>query len=235
WDPVFSGYYDSCFSDWRVKSDAKTLCTHLDMLTAALLLHDAAGESRCLDRARRLADLTTGMMDPGRGCVLERFTREWIYDPAPIRDRIQFGHNLKAAWLLLKLFRLTEHAPYLETARRLLAFCLDRGWDEPHGGFFQHAYRSGAPASRVKEWWPECEGMMALAWMHRITGDDRYKERFIRLAHFTFNAFWDRIHGEWVLACHPDGSVQNSVKGCAWKAAYHTVQACHEIWRLLEE
>ncbi|MCP4690488.1 MAG: hypothetical protein GY859_20705, partial [Desulfobacterales bacterium] len=46
WDPVFSGYYDSCFSDWRVKSDAKTLCTHLDMLTAALLLHDAAGESR---------------------------------------------------------------------------------------------------------------------------------------------------------------------------------------------
>ena len=234
-DPLFAGYYESCHQDWRVRSSAKTICIQLDMLAGLISLFRATLEEDYVKRAIQQADIVTRMLDPKHGCLLETFTRDWMYDPATTRDRIQYGHHLKAAWLLLRMYQITGNQGYYATARQLLDFSLRHGWDKEHGGFYQRAFRSGVPDSLVKEWWPESEGLQALLLMYRISGETRYYEYFRQLALFTFTSFWDRRYGEWVLACYRNGAVRDSRKGCQWKAAYHNVQACYGIRKLLED
>ena len=238
-DPLFAGYYQSCYQDWRVLSNAKTICIQLDMLAGLIAFYQANLEENYLEGSIQQADLVTRMLDPKNGCLLETFTRDWMYDPAATRDGIQYGHHLKAAWLLLRMYQITGNQAYYATARQLLDFSLRHGWDKEHGGFYQRAFRSGVPDSLVKEWWPdgdvECEGLQALLLMYRISGETRYYEYFTQLALFTFTSFWDRRYGEWVLACYRNGAVRDSRKGCQWKAAYHNVQACYGIRKLLED
>ncbi len=230
WDKVNGGYYETCSADWQPVSSAKTICIQLDMLMAALCLYGVTPEEHYFQRAWQLADLiATRMRDPRYGCVLERFSSSWVYDPVSTRDRLQMGHNLKTAWLLLRLFDRTHVKEYFSTASEVLEYCLRCGWDETYGGFYQHVYRNGVLAKDVKEWWPECEGLQALSLLCRLSGEPRYREYFERLAAFTFAAFWDREYGEWVRTCYPSGAVQDACKGGNWKAAYHTVQACYEV------
>jgi mannobiose 2-epimerase len=230
WDPQNLGYYEACYSDWRMKSTAKTICIQLDMFIAVMALYGITHDQAHLARARQLANLiSTRMLDRHNGGLLERFSREWIYQPVPVRDQLWIAHCLKGAWLLLEMDRLTGERNYLGVARTLVDYCLRNGWDGRYGGFYQHVFRHGRVASGEKIWWTQCEGMQALLLLHSFGGEEIYLDYFRRLADFAFNNFFDSEFGEWVTSCHPDGAVKDAHKGGAWKAAYHTVQMCYSV------
>jgi N-acylglucosamine 2-epimerase len=223
WDPVHSGYYASCNPDWSVKTDWKTICVQLDFMKVVHVLHELTGDSRFADRMSELADLVAfRMRDPGSGVVLEYFHRDWRYHPEPRRDTLELGHNLKAVRWLLE----TGDPRYLEAAQETLDFALTRGWDERHGGFWQHLRRSGRLAAKEKEWWAECEGLWALLLMHRETGDPVLLDRAQELMRFCFTHFADPEHGDWYMSCRRDGRPADERKGGIYKAAYHVVDAC---------
>jgi mannobiose 2-epimerase len=235
WDAAHDGYFWACDQAWNVIDDTKSICAQLDMMMAEYGLSALGGTGEHPARLVRLADLIAGsMQDRHYGGTLEDFTRDWIYDPYATKDRLLIGHTLKAAWLFLKAYSITGQPEYLAHARDWLEYSLRHGWDDANGGFYQYVYRNGALASTTKEWWPECEGLQAFALAGKLTGEKRYWTVFDRLAAFTFNSFWDREYGEWVLACEPNGAVRDARKGCHWKAAYHTVQACYEVMQTLE-
>src|SRR4051794_5909966 len=192
WDPVHGGYYARCGSDWSTANDCKTICVQLDFMKATDALHQLTGEQRFADRMLELAELiATRMRDPRRGVLLERFSRDWRYDPAPVGDRIELGHSLKAVRWLLEIDSLMGDARYARTAREVLDFSLAHGWDPRFGGFYQHLFRSGRLASPIKEWWPQCEGLWALLLTHRHTGDPEALAYAQRLMHFCFTRFAD--------------------------------------------
>jgi mannose/cellobiose epimerase-like protein (N-acyl-D-glucosamine 2-epimerase family) len=236
WDEAGQGYYWSCSREWQVTCDTKTICAQLDMMFAHFGLFLLTGSAARLARVEGLAALiVTRMQDLRHGCLLENFTSSWIYDPLPTRDALQAGHLLKAAWLFLRLYQVTHQQTYLAHARRWLDYAMRHAWDAVNGGFFQHIYRNGGLASTVKEWWPECEGLLAFSLAGSVTGEPVYWEFFDRLAAFTFASFWDRKHGEWVLSVAPAGTIHDERKGCDWKAAYHTVQTCSEVMHYLAD
>jgi mannose/cellobiose epimerase-like protein (N-acyl-D-glucosamine 2-epimerase family) len=236
WDEKYGGYYQRCARDWAPIWTQKTICAQLDMMTALLLLSQLDEETGALPRLLGVADLIKNrMFDQKYQCVLETFHRNWVYDPLRTRDQIEFGHNLKAAWLLLELHRLTGEAALCRYAGRLVDYSLRFGWDHRHQGFYQHAHRNGVLASTEKLWWPECEGLAALLLINRLSSDPVYLEYFQRLADFSFTYLFDREYGEWFTSCYPDGTVKDDRKGYAWKAAYHTVQACFYAQRYLDE
>lgn len=234
WDGNQGGYYESCHPDWSLHAERKTICVQLDMLRAVLALDSLTGEAAYRRRVLQLADLISRqMIDPGHGCVLEIFHPDWRYAPVATRDQIQIGHNLKGAWLLLRVNALEPRAGYVQTATRMIEFCLDHGWDRIHGGFFQHVYRTGPLASPIKLWWPECEGLNALLNLYQLTGEVRYWDFFQALAAFAFTHFVDPAGGEWFTSCQADGKPLDDHKGGTYKSAYHTVQACLEVWQKL--
>jgi cellobiose epimerase len=236
WDQQYGGYYQRCGRDWQPIWTRKTICAQLDMLTALLLLSQLDAGAGTLPRLLEVADLIQSrMFDPRYQCLLETFHRNWVYHPLHTRDQIEFGHNLKGAWLLLEIFRLTGAMEYYRCAGKLLNYSLRFGWDHRYQGFYQHAHRNGVIASADKLWWPECEGLAALLLMYRLSSEPGYLRYFERLADFSFTYLFDHEYGEWFTSCHPDGAVKDDRKGYSWKAAYHTVQACFYVQRYLDE
>jgi len=231
WDREFSGYYETLTREWQFESDQKTVCDQLDVMGSFLLLCRLDKSAEQMQNLRRIADLIVSrMLDEKYGCVLETFSRHWSYYPWRTRDRLLFGHNLKAVWQLAEAHSLTGESTYLQTARRLLDYCLQNAWDRDHGGFYQHGYRNGRLASDEKEWWSVSEGMSALLFMHRETQNPRYLEFFDKTARFALAHLFDPQYGEWFWACHADGRVKNDRK----TDAYHSIQAClhaHELLR----
>jgi mannose/cellobiose epimerase-like protein (N-acyl-D-glucosamine 2-epimerase family) len=236
WDAQHRGYYRRCTRDWTASSTEKTICVHLDMMTALYLLYQVDQDKAAYTRLLEVADLISGpMCDRKYLCALETFHSNWLYNPLRTKDQIQMGHNLKAAWLLLEVFRLTDNPAYYSCAGRLLEYSLTYGWDHRHQGFYQQLYRNGVLANTEKLWWPECEGLSALLLMYRLSSNPKYLEYFTRLTDFSLTYLFDREYGEWFTSCHPDGTVADDRKGYTWKGAYHTVQACFYAQRYLDE
>ena len=235
WDEQYLGYYERCARDWSPVSNKKTICSQLDVLTAIVHLYDLEQQEIFRDKLEQVASLIVSRMyDKKYCCVLETFHRDWRYNPRVSMDKIQFGHNLKAALLLLEICRLTGNLSYFEYAKRLVDYCLRHGWDRRHRGFYQHASRSGFLATSEKLWWPECEGMVALLLVYSVTSNEVYFDYFQELADFWFMHFVDHENGECFTACRADGNVKDDRKGYDWKAAYHTVNACAYAHRFLE-
>jgi mannobiose 2-epimerase len=236
WDRELGGYVERLDRAWSVTSGRKTACVQIDMLMALEALHKVHPAAAQLSRLGQLADaLASRMIDPRRDTLLETFDRRWAYDPARTGDRVRIGHSLKAAALLLRMHELTAPPDHRQAAGRLLERCLDRAWDGRFGGFYQHLYRTGWLASDVKEWWAQCDGMIALLAMHRATGEPLLLRRFHELAEFVRRHFQDPVHGEWFHSCKRDGAVLDDRKATLGKAGFHTVEACLHAHRQLAE
>lgn len=98
WDKQYLGYYEYCHRNWVVKSSKKTICVQLDLLAAIMSLYYVAGEDVYFNRLKQIANIIVmRMCDKKYGCVMEKFYGNWLYNPIATKDKIQFGHNLKAA------------------------------------------------------------------------------------------------------------------------------------------
>lgn len=234
WDHRRLGYAQRLQADWSPNSNAKTICIQLDMLRAVLSMQRATQEPRYSQRALELADaIVEHMCDPHYGCVGEVFHADWRYSAVATHDMVQIGHNLKCAWLLLRVAAIDPNPRYVGAARRMLDFCLRYGWDPVYGGFYQHVYRTGPVALPDKLWWPECEGLTAILAFYERTNDERFWRYFQALTAFIFSSFVDHEYGEWFMSCHRDGRQLDDRKGGTYKSAYHTVQACDQAEHML--
>jgi mannobiose 2-epimerase len=234
WDPRHGGFVESCRRDWTLLERRKTACVQLDMLFALLAIGRVCGRGRLCPRLSDVADIvSTRMRDPVHGSLLEVFRNGWTYSPAATRDRLQTGHNLKAAWLLLAAHEVTGDPVHADAARRLVGFCLRHAWCRTGGGFVHDLFRNGRLAGVRHLWWTECEGLLALLAVHRHTGDESFLSLFRQLAAFIDTRFVDREHGEWFTSCDSSGAILDDRKGGTYRAAYHPVQACYEAWRAL--
>lgn len=227
WDETDLGYFEAASPDLGTILRRKTICVELDALAALLDCHEVLGpgSAHAGERVRTLADLIAHRMrDRQHGCVLEHFEADWRYDPFFTRDRIEIGHNLKAAWFLLEAHRRIGDEAHRRAAFELVDFCLRHGWDDAHGGFYQHVFRGGAVWSTEKLWWPQTEGLAVLARMHALTGDGRYLALYRRLVTFVVTALQDPVRGGWIYSAHADGRPRDERKGAHFKAALHETQ-----------
>ena len=83
-------------------------------------------------------------------------------------------------------------------------------------------------SNKDKEWWQQCEALVALLNSFQLTGDAKYRQAFDLQAQFFTEHFVDHQYGEVYTAMFQDGRIDDEKVG-PWKAPYHVTRALLEI------
>jgi mannobiose 2-epimerase len=110
----------------------------------------------------------------------------------------------------------------------LVDHALRDGFDKEHGGVYRHGPAIGPAENKDKEWWQQCEALVALLNSYQLTGDPKYWKAFEIQAQFFNERFVDRQYGEVYTTLFMDGRVDDEKVG-PWKAPYHVTRAMLEI------
>lgn len=148
------------------------------------------------------------------------------------------GHSMETAWFVMKEAIHRKDRKVMEQAIQVLEWSLERGWDEEKGGIFYFVDVENKPVLSL-EWdmklfWVHCEAMIALAFAHWFTGDDKYMVWLDKIKDYAFKYFPDEGHPEWFGHLHRDGTPISYIKGSDWKGPFHNVRAFMLLTQLFE-
>jgi len=234
YDAERGGYRERFRRDWTGPDPMRTQNSQMHLVEALLALGEVSGEARYLDRALKLCRLMDRkLFDHAHGCLPEFFHDDWSDFPEHRGDSVQPGHQMEWAWLLLRVHGHRPQDWLVERAEQMMDFGLRHGWDEEFGGFYTDLSRTGEVTNAAKLFWPQCEGVMAPLWLWRHTGDDEYWAAFELAARYCFEHFVDREYGGWFGELTRENAPKSTAKGGPWRADYHVVQMCAEVWRFL--
>jgi mannobiose 2-epimerase len=156
------------------------------------------------------------------------FDADWT----PRSDRISFGHNIEASWLLTEAAEVLGDADLLtrvkSVALTIARAALAEGVDAD-GGLFNEAGPRGL-TDTGKDWWPQAEAAVGFINAYRISGEPQFLAAAQRTWDFIDQRLIDHEHGEWFWGVTRDGAVRpRTVKVGFWKCPYHDGRACMEL------
>ncbi len=135
------------------------------------------------------------------------------------------GHAIEAAWFIMEEGRVRRADALVKLGTQMLDWMWTRGWDSEYGGLFYFRDLHGKPVQEywhdMKFWWPHNEAMIATLMAYRLSGEGRFRERFLTVCDWSFEHFSDPTHGEWYGYLRRDGAVSLSLKGNLWKSCFH--------------
>jgi mannobiose 2-epimerase len=229
-EPRYGGYLEAFDRGWQPVADMrlsaidlnepKSQNTHLHLLEAYThLLHvwQEAGLRQALTQLVGL--MLERIVDPHTAHLGLFFAEDWTLRS----DRVSYGHDIEAAWLLIDAAAILQDDTLLRRvhalARRIADVTLDEGVDVD-GGIFN----AGSPHGLVdsnKEWWPQAEAVVGFLAAHRVSGDERHLLAALRAWDFIEQHLIDRRHGEWLRGVTRSGAVLAEEKVGFWKCPYH--------------
>ncbi len=230
-DHTHGGYLEALARDWtaiadlrlseRDQNDPKSQNTMLHVMEAYTRLLGVWPDAGLRLALRDIVDLMlTRIVDPGTGHLGLFFTLDW----QPTSQKISYGHDIEAAWLLTRAAEtLTDPALLARVhalAVRIAEVTLAEGVDADGG-----VYNFGDPSGLVdtdKEWWPQAEAVIGFLNAAQISGDKRYAEAALRTWDFVEKHLIDRQRGEWFRGVTREGRlIASHEKVGFWKCPYH--------------
>lgn len=239
-DPQHGGYFEACTRDWRLESDwrlsaedlntPKSQNTLLHVMEAYTNLLRVWSDARLRAATHELVEiLLTRVMNPQTHHLGLFFDADWSLRS----DRVSFGHDIEAAWLLTDAARTLGDEALIEWTRAAavtMAEATRREGVDDDGALFYEAGPEGITQDQ-KEWWPQAEAVVGFLEVHEITGDERWLAMAEKLWAFIEAHLVDREHGEWYRAVTRDRRpVPEWEKAGFWKCPYHNGRACLEIY-----
>ncbi|MFB3882669.1 MAG: AGE family epimerase/isomerase, partial [Armatimonadota bacterium] len=183
WDDRNDGAIEACDRGWQPTERGHTMGTHLHLLEALMALNAAEGKQRFREQGCAICDLIVQrMVEPKHRCALERFAPDWTPRQLEATDAVNYGHNLEAAWLLLRVYQQEPVEAYRRVARGFLDYVLRFGVDYAYGGVYSHGPRNDLATVREKIWWVQCEALPAFLLGALIFQDDRCLDAFRNVA-----------------------------------------------------
>jgi mannobiose 2-epimerase len=230
-DRVHGGYLEAFARDWSPIADMRlSAVDQNDPKSQNTLLHVMEAYTRLLqvwpDPGLRAAlwnlvgRMLTRVLDERTGHLRLFFTADW----QPTSDKISYGHDIEAAWLLARAVEALGDAEL--TARipavvlRIADATLAEGTDTD--GAILYLGGPGGIVDDRKEWWPQAEAVVGFleAWRH--SGAPRYFTAAARTWEFIATRLIDRQHGEWFRGTARDGRVDAALEKVGfWKCPYH--------------
>ncbi len=225
------GYLEAFARDWSAiadmrlssvdQNDPKSQNTLLHVMEAYTRLLNVWPDSGLRAALRDLVEvMLTHVLDATTGHLRLFFSNDW----RPTSDKISYGHDIEAAWLLRRAADALGD-PAL-TARidpvviRIADVTLAEGTDMD-GALFHFGDPTGI-IDGTKEWWPQAEAVVGWLEAWRISGDIRYFAAATKTWEFIAAKLVDRQHGEWFRAVTRDGQlVAHAPKVSFWKCPYH--------------
>lgn len=228
WDHSKGGYYDEAGNDWTLTNTNKSLASQLAPVSGYLAyLYLATRDRKYLEQAERITDsILQHMRDARTGWVLESFDENWKYlQPAPGREEINTGHNLEAAWMLMRLHLLNNRPDYKSVACALSDSIHRYGFERRNGVWFAGIGKDlPRNHSDYTYWWIQAYGnMVDLCFAGVFPGGD-HERNFRRGAAFWNDHFLDRQKGDTHFSVLVDGTVKDYRKANQFKASYHSME-----------
>ncbi len=228
---VHGGYLEAFARDWSPIADMRlSEVDQNDPKSQNTMLHVMEAYTRLLqvwpDAGLRVAlrELVEVMMarivDARTGHLGLFFTNDW----RPTSDKISYGHDIEAAWLLTRAADVLGETDLIARTRLLALKIADvtlaEGTD-PDGGIVN----LGAPGGIVdgaKEWWPQAEAVVGFLNAWQISGEARYLAAAENTWEFIATRLIDREHGEWFRGVTREGQlIPTHEKVGFWKCPYH--------------
>ena len=182
-------------------------------------LDDQISES--IDRLRRY------FIRPEFKCVLETVGPNGEFIDTCAGRTINPGHAIETSWFLMDVAKDRGDRELLEQALQILDWSWDWGWDEAAGGGGVISFRDcrnfppQVYEQDMKFWWPQCEAVIANLTAWRLTGEDRFFDRFKMAADWAWAHLKDPEFPEWFGYLHRDGTVAQPAKGNIYKGPFH--------------
>jgi cellobiose epimerase len=219
--------------DYRngLEPTTKTFDTHLHLLEALTSYCRLSGAPLVRQRLGELAIVL--MSTTSRrvvGPAIDRHTADWTPVPGRPFHRVNYGHDVENAWLLVEAFgELGWPAPLLANfSESTMAHTLAYGFDPRYGGLFLQGY-AGVPADRrEKLWWVQAEALVATLLMAQK--DPAYRLYFDRILDWVLERQVDWAHGDWHAVVDERGRPSGR-KAEPFKTPYHNGRA---VLRCLE-
>ncbi len=230
WEPI---------SDMRLSevdlNEPKSQNTHLHVMEAYTRLL-SVWPNPALRAA--LEELVNVMLDrivnPATGHLGLFFAEDWTLRS----DRISYGHDIEAAWLLTWAADALGDVGLVKRVRALAvtiaAATLAEGVDADGG-----VYNQGGPGGLTdtnKEWWPQAEAVVGFLNAYQLSREERFLSAALRTWDFIEQRLIDRRRGEWFRGVTRDGRVLGGeLKVSFWKCPYHNGRTGLEATRRLRE
>jgi mannobiose 2-epimerase len=228
WEPI---------EDMRLSSvdlnEPKSQNTHLHIMEAYTRLLASWPDPGLRAILAGLVDtMLTRIVDPATGHLGLFFAEDWT----PRFDRISYGHDIEAAWLLTWAAEVLRDPALTVRIRplavRIAEVTLGEGVDAD-GGVFNQGGPNG-PTDTNKEWWPQAEAVVGFLNAFQLSREERFLAAALRTWDFIEARLIDRRNGEWFRGVTRDGRVlDNELKVSFWKCPYHNGRTGLEAVRRL--
>ncbi|HUT17643.1 MAG TPA: AGE family epimerase/isomerase [Anaerolineae bacterium] len=245
YDPRHGGYLEAFTRQWTLEEDlrlseidmneAKSMNTHLHVMEAYTNLMRTWKSPELARKQRALLKvMMERIVDPVTHHTLLFFDERWH----PKSDRVSFGHDIEASWLLVESAEVLGDQPLLHAAQALAVRMAEATLSEAldaDGGLLYEADPSGVTDAR-KEWWPQAETMVGALNAYQLTSEPFFLEAALRSWGFIEEHLVDHAHGEWFRGVSRHGRMdRQEPKVSFWKGPYHNGRACMEAVARLGE
>jgi len=239
YDTARTGYLEAFTREWEPINDLrlsakdanekKTMNTHLHVLEGYANLYSIWPDEGLKSQIMTLLhDFLDHFINPESWHLNLFFDEDWRGRSA----LVSYGHDIEAAWLLLKAAEIIKHKPLIERLKDIsikIAKATLSGLDTDGGLWYEYE-----PADKFlvkeKHWWVQAEAIVGLYNAWQITGDEKFIEQAEKTWEFVKNKIIDQKKGEWVWGIDKNGNVlPDEDKAGMWKCPYHNSRACIEI------
>lgn len=145
---------------------------HMHLTEACLAAHEATGEVRFAEAARRLVELFRAkLFDLNTGTLAEYFNDDWSRAPGEDGRIVEPGHLMEWCWILnqaRKQLGMDVGAEIRAAARFAEAY----GVDPATGMTYNSVRDDGAPLDKGSRSWPNCERIKAAIALWELDGVD---------------------------------------------------------------
>ena len=244
-DNQYGGYRIAFTEDWQWIKDykpgpnatgsfgRKSYDWHLGLVEALATLYGVTGDTRVASRLNELLDIfVTKIIDSKTGYGRYYFNDDWsVNDRDGDSKQCEYGLDLEASWLIVEAAQRvgrSQDARIRQASLALVDHALRDGFDKEHGGVYRYGPAVGPASNKDKEWWQQCEALVALLNSFQLTEDPKYRQAFDLQARYFTEHFVDHQYGEVYTAMFQDGRIDDEKVG-PWKAPYHVTRAFLEI------
>jgi mannose/cellobiose epimerase-like protein (N-acyl-D-glucosamine 2-epimerase family) len=202
----------------------RELVAQLDQINAyMLLLAPILPEPHRTEWMRDLERLSDGMVQRYWSGELGMF-RGTIHDLARSglgTRHTDFGHTIKALWMIERAGRLTHRDDLVRFATKNAPRVLERAWDAKNG-CWATGYREDGALDRTLVWWSFAElDQLSATFALR---DASFADRLPASSRCWFGKLVDREHHEVWGFVDPDDPSKHFAKAHLWKNGYHSAE-----------
>ena len=177
---------------------------------------------------------------PEYKCVLESVGPHGEFIDTCAGRTVNPGHGNETSWFLMDVAKARGDGGLLAKALQVLDWQWNWGWDAERGGGILsfrdcRGFPSQAYEQDMKFWWPQCEAIIANLEAYRLTGEEKWLERFRLVRDWAWAHLKDPDYPEWFGYLHRDGTVAQPAKGNLFKGPFHIPRMLVKCGELCQE